>query len=37
MAGKYPTGGIAVLHLQVPGWTDLDEGTARLLAFAVPR
>jgi len=37
MAGKYPTGGIAVLHLQVPDWRDLDEGTARLLAFAVPR
>ena len=37
MAGKYPTGGIAVLHLQVPDWRDLDESTARLLAFAVPR
>jgi phosphohistidine phosphatase len=37
MAGKYPTGAIAVLHLQVDGWGDLDEGTARLLAFAVPR
>jgi phosphohistidine phosphatase len=37
MAGKYPTGGVAVLHLQVPGWADLDEATARLMAFAVPR
>jgi phosphohistidine phosphatase len=37
MAGKYPTGGVAVLHLQVPGWGELDEATARLLAFAVPR
>jgi phosphohistidine phosphatase len=37
MAGKYPTGGVAVLHLQVPRWADLDEATARLMAFAVPR
>lgn len=37
MAGKYPTGGVAVLHLQVSGWADLDEATARLMAFAVPR
>jgi phosphohistidine phosphatase len=37
MAGKYPTGGLAVLHLQVPQWSDLDESTARLMAFAVPR
>lgn len=37
MAGKYPTGGVAVLHLQVPQWRDLDESTARLMAFAVPR
>jgi len=37
MAGKYPTGGLAVLHLQVPRWSDLDESTARLMAFAVPR
>jgi phosphohistidine phosphatase len=37
MAGKYPTSGIAVFHLQVPSWADLDESTARLQAFAVPR
>lgn len=37
MAGKYPTGGIAVLHLQVPRWADLGESSARLMAFAVPR
>lgn len=37
MAGKYPTGGIAVLHLQVGRWADLDQGTATLTAFAVPR
>jgi phosphohistidine phosphatase SixA len=37
MAGKYPTGAIAVLHLQVPAWSALDKSTARLMAFAVPR
>jgi phosphohistidine phosphatase len=37
MAGKYPTGGIAVLDLTVGRWADLDESTARLTAFAVPR
>lgn len=37
MAGKFPTGGIAVFHVQVPGWSDLGPGTARLQAFAVPR
>lgn len=37
MVGKYPTGGIAVLHLQVPTWSELGQGTARLTAFAVPR
>lgn len=37
MAGKYPTSAVAVFHLQVASWTDLDEGTARLQAFAVPR
>jgi phosphohistidine phosphatase SixA len=37
MAGKYPTGGIAVLHLQVSSWAELDQRSARLMAFAVPR
>lgn len=37
MAGKYPTGGVAVLHLQVSSWADVDQATARLMAFAVPR
>lgn len=37
MAGKFPTSAIAVLHLQVPSWSDLDASTARLMAFAVPR
>lgn len=37
MAGKYPTGGIAVLQVHASSWADVDEGTARLTAFAVPR
>lgn len=37
MAGKYPTSAIAVLQLQVPTWADLDEDTARLVSFTVPR
>jgi phosphohistidine phosphatase len=36
IAVKYPTAGIAVLDLEVP-WPELDDGTARLTAFAVPR
>ncbi len=37
MAGKYPTSAIAVLQLQVPTWAELDEDSARLVSFAVPR
>jgi phosphohistidine phosphatase len=37
LAGKYPTGGIAVLALQVPQWRDMDGQTARLESFVVPR
>jgi phosphohistidine phosphatase len=36
IAVKYPTAGVAVLDLEVP-WPELDAGTARLTAFAVPR
>lgn len=37
MAGKYPTSGVAILHLQVDRWAELGESSARLMAFAVPR
>jgi phosphohistidine phosphatase len=36
LAVKYPTAGVAVLDLDV-AWAELDAGTARLTAFAVPR
>lgn len=33
---KYPTSGIAVLHV-VGSWADVELGSAALVAFAVPR
>jgi phosphohistidine phosphatase len=37
MMGKFPTCGIAVLHVEVASWAALDPQTCRLVGFAVPR
>ncbi len=37
LSAKYPTSGLAVLDVPVATWSEVDEGGARLVAFATPR
>ncbi len=37
MAEKFPTGGLAVLDLEVPAWSEIADRTARLDRFVVPK
>jgi phosphohistidine phosphatase len=35
--GGYPTGAIAVMDFPIERWSDLDQGTGRIVAFRKPR
>ena len=37
LSSKYPTGTLAELELDVPGWKDIAPGCGRLTAFVTPR
>ncbi len=34
--GGYPTGAIAVMDFEIEGWSALEEGTGRVIAFRRP-
>ncbi|MDJ0894301.1 MAG: histidine phosphatase family protein [Alphaproteobacteria bacterium] len=37
LAAKFPTGALAVFHLAVDRWVDVEPGTGRLEHFVLPR